>query len=142
MFKELKEHISARFPELKNKHILVACSGGVDSVTLAHLCKDLHLNFAMAHCNFKLRGADSEADEVFVAELAQKLEVPFFCKHFDTYMLQKEAKGSVQMVARTLRYEWFQHLATEEIEKLLTAERILHLMLWHLQSHMLIQYLR
>jgi tRNA(Ile)-lysidine synthase len=88
-------------------HFVLAVSGGADSVVLAHLLKGAGINFEIAHCNFKLRGAESDRDEDFVKNLAVTLDVPFSCKHFDTNTYAAENKISIQEAARDLRYTWF-----------------------------------
>lgn len=101
---------------------MLAVSGGVDSVVLAHLLNELRFNFAIAHCNFQLRGADSEADEEFVQELAKNLGAELFIKSFDTAAFSKERKISIQMAARELRYDWFdQTLDNHDFDILVTA---------------------
>ncbi|MGB5497427.1 MAG: tRNA lysidine(34) synthetase TilS, partial [Maribacter sp.] len=101
---------------------LLACSGGLDSVVLAHLCSRCGLDFSLAHCNFKLRGKESAKDEKFVQELAKKLGSPFFSKNFETLDYAHEQKISVQMAARDLRYEWFNELMQQNnINTLVTA---------------------
>lgn len=92
------------------KQYLLAISGGMDSVVLAHLLHQGNYQFAMAHCNYQLRGRESDQDEVFVRNLAKKLKVPFHVKTFDT-MTYMESQGlSLQMAARELRYDWFDKL--------------------------------
>ncbi|HMO63092.1 MAG TPA: tRNA lysidine(34) synthetase TilS [Ferruginibacter sp.] len=93
--------------------LLLAVSGGADSVVLAHLCKRAGYDFAIAHCNFQLRAAESERDEQFVQELAGKYAVPFFIKKFDTRAAAEQQKKSVETVARDLRYQWFDVLLQE-----------------------------
>lgn len=118
-------HIESEFPELLDKPFLIATSGGVDSVVLAHLCANLNLNFALAHCNFKLRAEQSEGDARFVEDLAKSLNCQFFLKEFDTESLAKEQKASIQITARTLRYDWFRELIqTNAYEYLLTAHHL------------------
>lgn len=90
--------------------ILVAVSGGLDSVVLAHLCKEAKLNFAIAHCNFNLRGKESEGDEDFVMALADALDADIFIESFETEAYAAEKKLSIQMAARELRYHWFSEL--------------------------------
>lgn len=87
---------------------LVATSGGVDSVVLCHLMQHAGLPFAIAHCNFQLRGEDSNADEVFVKKLAENLQVPFFSIRFDTLAFAEQNKLSIQLAARELRYTWLE----------------------------------
>jgi tRNA(Ile)-lysidine synthase len=88
--------------------LLLAVSGGVDSVVLCELCKQAGYDFAIAHCNFQLRDADSERDEKFVSELARKYKVDFHIVKFDTKEIVKEKKISTQEAARELRYNWFE----------------------------------
>src|SRR5262249_1445879 len=76
--------------------LLLAVSGGVDSVVLCELCKECGYNFTIAHCNFKLRGAESERDEAFVKELADKYKVELLIKEFDTNQYAKDKKLSIQ----------------------------------------------
>ena len=79
-------------------------------MVLAHLCAASGLEFALAHCNFKLRAKASDDDAVFVAKLAEKLKVECFIKDFQTITYANENKESIQMAARTLRYDWFREL--------------------------------
>lgn len=105
-----------------NDHLLLAVSGGMDSVVLCELCRQAGYNFSIAHANFRLRGEESERDELFVKELAQKYGVPFFVKQFETSLIAKEQKNSIETTARNLRYAWFTELAAEQgIKHLLTA---------------------
>ncbi|TFH27109.1 MAG: tRNA lysidine(34) synthetase TilS [Bacteroidia bacterium] len=94
--------------------ILLAVSGGIDSVVMAHLFHSAGYDCAVAHCNFQLRGEDSEGDEAFVRELAGYLEMPVFVKRFDVDRVIQNKGISVQMAARELRYEWFSELLSEE----------------------------
>jgi len=102
--------------------LLLAVSGGVDSVVLAHLMSKLKYNFAIAHCNFCLRGSESDADEKLVREIAKKLDVELFVKSFDTMAYSQQEKISIQMAARDLRYAWFnQLLADHNFDLMVTA---------------------
>lgn len=122
MLKAFKEHIELKFPELLREHFLIACSGGLDSVVLASLCKELGLQFSLAHCNFGLRGNASNGDEDFVRTLANSLNSPVFITHFDTLGYVNQHKVSVQMACRDLRYTWFRQILEEQqISLLLTA---------------------
>ena len=87
--------------------LLLAVSGGVDSIVLCELCKQAGYDFIMAHCNFRLRGKESERDKEFVAALAKNYGVEFFLKEFDTEKYAEEHKLSIQEAARALRYSWF-----------------------------------
>ncbi len=97
----------------KQHRILVAVSGGIDSVLLAHLLQAAGYNFGIAHCNFQLRGEESDADQIFVAELADQLGVPVYITKFDTRSYAAEKKISIQMAARDLRYQWFRQISQE-----------------------------
>lgn len=104
------------------KKFLLAVSGGVDSVVLVHLFAAWKVNFSIAHCNFKLRVTESDEDEKFVRELAQKAEAPYYVNSFDTQKYATENKISVQMAARELRYKWFNKLCKEKkFDYLVTA---------------------
>ncbi len=97
----------------KDDKILLAVSGGKDSVLMAQLFKLTGFEFSIAHCNFNLRGVEAQRDETFVKLLAASLEVPFFVAHFDTNAYANEHHVSTQMAARTLRYQWFEQLRVE-----------------------------
>lgn len=94
----------------KNNRLLLAVSGGVDSVVLCHLCKDAGFNFGIAHCNFQLRGEHSNRDEAFVLQLSEHLGAPFHVVRFATRQYATEQKLSTQVAARHLRYEWFEQI--------------------------------
>ncbi len=91
----------------KSDAVLLAVSGGVDSVVMCELFHQAKIKFAIAHCNFKLRGKESDADEKFVEQLAEKYNVFFHSSTFDTNALAKKNKLSIQVAARELRYNWF-----------------------------------
>ena len=122
MQEEFSTHINKNLSFLKESKLLIACSGGLDSVVLASLCKSLNLDFALAHCNFSLRGKESDGDEEFVMSLAEKYSVPVFTETFDTKKYAKDKKLSTQMAARELRYNWFEEILKDfEYDYLLTA---------------------
>lgn len=90
--------------------LILGISGGADSVCLMHILLALGYRFDLAHCNFNLRGKESDEDEVFVQELAKKHQLKLHVKQFDTEGYAAENKISTQMAARDLRYAWFNHL--------------------------------
>jgi tRNA(Ile)-lysidine synthase len=105
-----------------DEKIIVAVSGGIDSVCMAALFAEAKFNFAIAHCNFELRGAESDEDEEFVKKLAKKYKVPFFVQHFNTAEFAEREKISIQMTARELRYVWFNDLlAQQKYDKIAVA---------------------
>lgn len=102
--------------------LLLAISGGADSVVLAHLLRKSGLQFSLAHGNFNLRGRDSQADEAFCRKLATQLGVKIFVTQLDAADFSKKNKVSIQMAARQLRYAWFEELMNaQELDYLLTA---------------------
>ena len=104
---------------------LLAVSGGVDSVVMAHLFHQAGHPFAVAHCQFQLRGAESEEDAVFVRQLAQEYGAPFFIRHFETKEYAAQKGISTQVAARELRYEWFAELcATQGFAQVATAHHL------------------
>ncbi len=125
MLKKFKKNIEANFPFLSEKKLLIACSGGLDSVVLTYLMKELNYEIALAHCNFSLRGKESDGDEMFVIGLAKNLEIPVFAETFDTKKFAKEHKISTQMAARELRYNWFSEILKDfKYDFLLTAHHL------------------
>ena len=96
----------------RDSKLLLAVSGGADSVLLAHLLYMEGYNFEIAHCNFCLRGEESEKDASFVQQIANRYNVSFHLKIFDTNAICEREKMSVQMAARKLRYDWFDDLCT------------------------------
>ncbi|MBR6929207.1 MAG: tRNA lysidine(34) synthetase TilS [Bacteroidales bacterium] len=90
--------------------LILALSGGIDSMVLADLLLKLKVQFVVAHCNFHLRSAESDGDEKFVREFAEKHGVQCFVKHFETVEYAEEKGISIEMAARDLRYAWFEEL--------------------------------
>ncbi|HNQ68588.1 MAG TPA: tRNA lysidine(34) synthetase TilS [Bacteroidales bacterium] len=91
--------------------LLCAVSGGVDSTVMLHVLNDYGFDCIVAHCNFKLRGQESDEDERFVQQLATNLDFKFLCETFETEDYAKQTGLSIQMAARDLRYQWFYEMA-------------------------------
>ena len=118
-------HLEKNFPSISVSKLIIAVSGGVDSIVLFHLCLKLKLNFFVAHCNFKLREKESDLDEKFVKDLAIKHNIKFYTKSFNTKKLSNNDNKSIQMVARELRYSWFEELSKElNVKHILTAHHL------------------
>ena len=101
------DHHNLLKPESK---IIVGLSGGADSVVLLYILHNLGYTCLAAHCNFHLRGEESDRDERFAAGFAASLNLPFFKQDFDTRFVAKELGISIEMAARNLRYQWFAEL--------------------------------
>ena len=114
MLQQFRQFIRANQLFNDNEPILVAVSGGMDSVALCMLFHLAGFPFGIAHCNFRLRGAESDGDEAFVNQLALQLGVKFYSTGFDTTEIARSKGISIQMAARDLRYEWFDRLLTTE----------------------------
>ncbi|WP_209330644.1 tRNA lysidine(34) synthetase TilS [Lunatimonas salinarum] len=113
MLERFKRHVLESGLLDFNKNYLLAISAGIDSVALAHLLRQCNASFGLIHCNFRLRGADSDGDESFVRKLAGEFGISVEVKHFDA-LAYKESHGvSTQMAARDLRYNWFEKLLGE-----------------------------
>ena len=105
----LKEKLIA-----KGEKVLLAVSGGVDSVVMCHLFAQTDFTFGIAHCNFALRGNESDGDALFVETLAKQFNIPFYLHNCDAAIYAKTQKISIQMAARDLRFAWFRELCEKE----------------------------
>ncbi len=122
MKKALQTHLDQNLPFLNNKKLLIAVSGGIDSVVLSTLFYKLNYDISLAHCNFSLRGKESNKDEGFVIALGEKYQIPAFSIKFDTEKNAREKGISTQMAARKLRYNWFRSLCKQhKFDFVLTA---------------------
>lgn len=113
MLKTFQNLLQAKFSFLNESHLLVAVSGGLDSMVLVDLCKKLDLNISLAHCNFKLRGIESNGDEDLIKSYSKTHSIELFTTSFETDSYARSTKQSIQMAARQLRYEWFESLQEE-----------------------------
>lgn len=122
MITKLRIHLTEHFPFLTHKKLLLAVSGGLDSMVMAHLFSQLPFKIAIAHCNFGLREEESDADEAFVKSFSENHSIPFYHTRFDTQSFARDYKLSIQIAARELRYNWFQELLQQHgLDYLVTA---------------------
>ena len=122
LYNRFKIHLQDTFPGIECKKLLLAISGGIDSMVLLDLLSKTDADFSLAHCNFKLRGKDADADEAFVRSESKKYNKSLHVIEFDTKAYASAHKCSIQMAARDLRYSWFKGLLKEEeYDYLLTA---------------------
>jgi tRNA(Ile)-lysidine synthase len=114
LLERFKEFIKQQNLFHQKDQLLLAVSGGVDSVVLCELCKQAGHNFMIAHCNFQLRGKESERDKEFVIALGDKYGAEVLVKDFDTEKYAQEKKKGIQEAARDLRYGWFGEIVSRE----------------------------
>ena len=110
LFNQFIKNIQQQNLFQKGDYLLLAVSGGADSVALCELCFQAGFYFEIAHCNFQLRGEESERDQKFVEKLGEKYSTKVFVKRFDTKAYAEEKRFSIQVAARELRYAWFEEL--------------------------------
>lgn len=110
MLQRFKQFINHQLQLPANSKVLVAVSGGIDSMVLLHLLAQTDYKLGIAHCNFGLRNHESDADERFVTTHAQQVGIELHVKHFETANYATMHAVSTQMAARTLRYDWFAQL--------------------------------
>ncbi len=114
LLERFEQYIARQEMFSREEKVLLAVSGGVDSMVMLSLMAQAGYSAGVAHCNFQLRGPEAEEDELLVEEAARKYGMPFYNQRFDT-LSEMEATGeSVQMAARRLRYDWFEQLCREE----------------------------
>ncbi|HKZ39002.1 MAG TPA: tRNA lysidine(34) synthetase TilS, partial [Chryseolinea sp.] len=121
MLEQFLNHIDRFKLCAKSDSILLAVSGGVDSMAMLNLFKEAGYSFAVAHCNFQLRGKESDDDEIFVQRVCNDLKIPVYTLRFDTEAYAWEMGLSIQMAARNLRYEWFNQLLKKHGHKWLAT---------------------
>ncbi|MFD1602989.1 tRNA lysidine(34) synthetase TilS [Flavobacterium artemisiae] len=122
MVSKFQNHIISRFPFLAEKKLFLAVSGGLDSMVLLHLMKQLPYEIAVLHCNFQLRGLESFGDQEFIQNYCDQNNIPIITTHFDTKAFAEDYKLSTQVAARELRYSWFyEQLEEQHFDYILTA---------------------
>ena len=114
MSKTIEQLFLAEINPHKECNFVLAISGGVDSMVLANLFLINNLNFSIAHCNFQLRGKESDDDELFIKKWCSEKDIKLYNKKFSTEDYCKNNKLTIQMGARELRYEWFRELVDKE----------------------------
>lgn len=110
MLEKFQKYIQANDLFHKTDNVLLGVSGGIDSIVMFHLFRIAGIKFGVAHCNFGLRGNESDHDEEFVSRLAENYNILFFSKRFETQKIADNEGISIQMAARDLRYEWFEEI--------------------------------
>ena len=122
---ELKEYIDKHELIGTSDKVLVAVSGGIDSVVLTHLLDELKYKIGIAHVNFQLRGTESDKDEQLVKDLSKGLGVPWHVQKFEANTYAQKHGISIQMAARELRYRWFEELCrTHDYQKIAIAHHL------------------
>ena len=122
---KILQNIQQNFPELLSAKLLLAVSGGVDSMVMLDVLKKLNLNIFVAHCNFKLRGEESEAETQFLKSYLEQQNIPHQIIYFDTEDYAQNQKLSIQLAARKLRYNWFYDLLkTQNLDYIITAHHL------------------
>ncbi len=125
MLQQFLNHIVTYSLCTKSTRILLAVSGGLDSIVMLHLFKQAGFTCGVAHYNFQLRGEQSDGDEQFVRDLCSELQIPFYTKRFDTVAYCQQEGMSIQMGARKLRYSWFHELMnTKQYAVVATAHHL------------------
>jgi tRNA(Ile)-lysidine synthase len=110
MLEEFKKYIEENNLVENSHRVLLAVSGGMDSMVMTHLFQRTATGIGIAHCNFNLRGSESDEDESFVNKFASDFNIPFYSESFDTTGFASEKNISIQMAARELRYRWFEEI--------------------------------
>ena len=125
MLNEFESCLKDKFPYLLEEKSIVCCSGGIDSVVLFYLMLSVSKNFVVAHCNFKLRGGESDGDQDFVKDLCRENSIQFYTKSFNLKKIKANSNKSTQMIARDLRYDFFDQLCSDlKIKHILTAHHL------------------
>lgn len=125
MLEKFANHIVTNFPFLQNSKFYIAVSGGIDSMVLVHLFQHFRLEFGLLHCNFKLRGEESDADMRFIHDYCDENRLQLRIGFFETASIAKEMKVSIQVAARDLRYHWFyEQMEENNVQYVATAHHL------------------
>ena len=116
MIDKVRRYIEREIGLEAESHVFVALSGGADSTALLLIMKELGYRLHALHCNFHLRGEESNRDQTFVEELCKQENVPLSVRHFNTEEVAKERGISIEMAARELRYDWFKTLSNSPLK--------------------------
>jgi tRNA(Ile)-lysidine synthase len=125
MLTKFQNHIITNFPFLLKSRFFIAVSGGIDSMVLVHLFQHFRFEFGLLHCNFKLRGDESDADMRFIHDYAEANNLQLKIGFFETEKIAKEMKVSIQVAARELRYQWFyEQMEENNVDFVATAHHL------------------
>ena len=125
MLEKFANHIVTNFPFIQNSKFYIAVSGGIDSMVLVHLFQHFRLEFGLLHCNFKLRGEESDADMRFIHDYCYENRLQLRIGFFETASIAKEMKVSIQVAARDLRYHWFyEQMEENNVQYVATAHHL------------------
>lgn len=125
MLEKINSFIKKHHLFLKNQKLLLATSGGIDSMFLTHLLHNNNFTFALAHCNFQLRNEESDGDKKFIADYCKKNNIELYTIDFETESYANENKLSIQETARKLRYQWLEKTRRENsFDYILTAHHL------------------
>ncbi len=125
MFLKFQNHINQNFPFLGSCKFYIAVSGGIDSMVLLHLFQHFQFSFGVLHCNFKMRGEESDADMRFIHDYCEENSIQLRIGFFETELIAKELKESIQVTARNLRYNWFyEQMQENNVDFVATAHHL------------------
>ena len=125
MLEKFAKNLKDNFPFIHKCKFYIAVSGGIDSMVLLHLFQHFPFKFGVLHCNFKLRGEESDADMRFIHDYCEENKLQLRIGFFETEMIAKELKESIQVTARNLRYNWFyEQMEENDVQFVATAHHL------------------